>query len=248
MSSDLTKSADAIAALLKEVTASRAALTRVPADGDAPKAVKLLDQLGRRMSAESSAVTAVLSSEGAAAAQVEPAIAAAVAGNANIESAAEAMAAEAERLAAIASTAAIAQSLRPRQIAVPAAAPDMTPRERLENWTRSHAIFFSVDTDYRDSPAAAKTLDALVPLLKGAQHTVRIVGYTDEAGGQARNVPLAQDRAERVRQDLVSRGVSASLLHAVGRADARDLSSAQGALSPNRRVEFELAFEGEFQP
>lgn len=248
VSSDLTKSADAIAALLKEVTASRAALTRVPADGDTPKAVKLLGQMGRRMSAESSAVTAALSNDGAVANQVEPAIAAAIAGNANIESASEAMAAEAERLAAIASTAAIAQSLRPRQIAVPAAAPDMTPRERLENWTRSHAIFFSVDTDYRDSPAAAKTLDALVPLLKDAQHTVRIVGYTDEAGGQARNVPLAQDRAERVRQELILRGVSAGLLHAIGRADSRDLSSAQGATSPNRRVEFELAFEGEFQP
>ena len=248
VSSGLAKSADAITALLKDTTASRAALTRRPADGDTPKAVELLGQVGRRISAESSAVTAVLSSDGAAATQIEPVIAAAIAGNANIESAAVAMAAEAERLAAIASAAVIAQTLRPRQIAVPAAAPELTPRERLENWTRSHAVFFSIDTDYRDSSAAAKALDALVPLLKGAQHTIRIIGYTDEAGGQTRNVPLAQDRAEKVRQDLISRGVSASLLHAVGRADARDLSSAQGALSPNRRVEFELAFEGEFQP
>ena len=248
VSAGLTKSAGGVMSLLKDLAASRAALTRRPSDGDTQKTVKSIGEFGRRIGSESSAVTAVLASDVAGATRPETPIAAAIEGTSSIEAAAEAMAAEAERLAAIASTASIAQSLRPRQIAVPAAAPELTPRERLENWTRKHAVFFSADTDYRDSTAAAKTLDGLVPLLKSAQHTIRIIGYTDEAGGQSRNVPLAQDRAEKVRQDLISRGVSASLLHAVGRADARDLSSAQGTLSPNRRVEFELAFEGEFQP
>lgn len=248
VSGGLSKSADAVAVLLKDLAASRSALTRVSAEGDTLKPVKALGQFGQRIGSESSAVTGILSSDGTGTQVAEPAIAAAIAGTASIEAAAEAMAAEAERLAAIASASAIAQSLRPRQIPVPAAAAEITPRERLENWTHNHAVFFAADTGYRDSAAAAKTLDALVPLLKNAQHTVRIIGYTDEAGGQIRNVPLAQERAEKVRQDLIARGVGASLLHAVGRADSRDLSSSQGVTSPNRRVEFELAFDGEFLP
>ncbi len=247
ISSGLAKSADGIMALAKDLAASRAALTRPPADGETQKTVKALGQFGRRIGVESSAVTALLANGGTNSQSVEPAIAAAIAGTASIEAAADAMTAEAERLAAIASTVAIAETLRPRQIAVPAATPEPSPRERLESWTRNHAVFFAADTDYRDFAAAAKALDALTPLLKAAQHTVRVVGYTDEAGGQSRNVPLAQERAEKVRQDLISRGVSASLLHAVGRSDARDLSSAQGVSSPNRRVEFELSFDGEFQ-
>ncbi len=249
VSSGLAKSADNVTALMKDLTSTRAALTSSPASADAAKLIKSVGQLSRRMGTESSTITAILTTGEAvsttpAVAQTGPADAAA---GASLEGAVEAMAYEAERLAAVASTSAIANALRPRQIAVPAAAPPATPRERLENWTRNHAIFFTTETEYRDTATAAKMLDDIVPLLKSAQHTVRIVGYTDEAGGQSRNVPLAQDRAEKVRQDLISRGVSASLLHAVGRSDARDLSSAQGTLSPNRRVEFEMTFDGEFQ-
>jgi hypothetical protein len=44
---------------------------------------------------------------------------------------------------------------------------------------------------------------------------------------------------------LLARSVPAGRLVAVGRLDSLDLSPTSGESSPNRRVEFEVGFEGE---
>ena len=121
----------------------------------------------------------------------------------------------------------------------------LSPRARLEVWTHTHAIFFTKDTGYRDQRAATATLDELTQLVKETDALVRVVGFTDEKGGQERNVPLSQARAERIVSELKSRGVPASRLVAVGRNNIEDLSPVLGDASPNRRVEFEIGFEGE---
>jgi len=120
-----------------------------------------------------------------------------------------------------------------------------SPRERLEAWTHAHAIFFAKDTGYRDPRGAAATLDELATLIKETDVLVRVVGFTDEKGGQERNVPLSQARAERIVSELKSRGVEASRLVAVGRNNIEDLSPVLGESSPNRRVEFEIGFDRE---
>ena len=126
--------------------------------------------------------------------------------------------------------------------------PEPTARDRLEAFVRAKAIFFSNTTDYRDNAVAAGIAATLADLVKGAGLYVRVVGYTDESGGTIRNAPLALQRAEKVRDDLLALGVPPSLLTAVGRSDALDVSVAKGAFSPNRRVEFEVGFDGETQP
>lgn len=168
-----------------------------------------------------------------------------------IEVAIEHYAASAERVAALSATVAVAKSLRPPP-APPAPtpapvvqAPLPSPREKLEAYARSHAIFFANNTDYRAGDMAAKTLADIANLIKAGPTLVRLVGYTDEVGAQTRNQQLAQDRADKVRRDLIALGVPASQLVAVGRANSIDLSDTRGAQSPNRRVEFELGFEGE---
>jgi len=120
-----------------------------------------------------------------------------------------------------------------------------TPRQRLETFVRANALFFGTDADYRDANAAGRVLDEVVALARQADATVRVVGYTDEAGGPTRNAPLAQARADRVVADLVSRGHPRNRLIPVGRPSALPLAPGAGADSPNRRVEFELAFMGE---
>ncbi len=122
--------------------------------------------------------------------------------------------------------------------------PPPTPREQLAAFVRDHAVFFGADAEYRDAAATARTLDTLVPLLT-AGAAIRIVGYTDEAGNAARNSPLAQARADRVLADLVARGIDRGKLIAVGRANGLNLAPGAGVDSPNRRVEFEMAFDGE---
>lgn len=233
----LAQSADDVAALLKSLAANRPVFT----GGDEAKAATSLTTTAQGIANASAQIS--VRAGGAKTTPVAFAQSQAK-GKFPLDLPSETMAAEAERLAAVASTAALAGTLRPKAAAVPT----QSPRAILEEWCRGHAIFFGNNAEYRDDTLSARTLDALAELLMQSKLPVRIVGYTDETGGLQRNVPLAQERAERVRQELITRGVSASLLHAVGRADARDLSTSQGVYSANRRVEFEVAFEGELTP
>jgi outer membrane protein OmpA-like peptidoglycan-associated protein len=123
-----------------------------------------------------------------------------------------------------------------------------TPLARLRTWTRANAVFFAKDTDYRDQQAAAAKLDELAALINDTDVLVRVVGYTDEKGGEERNTPLSQARAEKVMAELSTRGIAAPRLVAVGRKNSADLSMMVGDASPNRRVEFEIGFDGEGPP
>lgn len=168
------------------------------------------------------------------------------AGDATIDDAIERFAGASDRIASLAATVAAAKSLRPPQIVKEVVAPaEPTPREVLRNWTRDHAIFFSESVDYRDPEAADRSLAALADIMKQKPGALRIVGYTDETGAQDQNERLAKDRATKVLDELVSRGVDPQDLIVVGRSQGLDLSDDSGATSPNRRVQFELAFEGE---
>jgi outer membrane protein OmpA-like peptidoglycan-associated protein len=120
-----------------------------------------------------------------------------------------------------------------------------TAREALADFVKGHAVFFDAETDFRDPADAAATIDKLANLLKAANASIRIVGYTDEAGTTARNTPLAQGRAEKVANALEELGINRELLIPVGRANGVNLAPGTGPGSANRRVEFELAFAGE---
>jgi outer membrane protein OmpA-like peptidoglycan-associated protein len=123
-----------------------------------------------------------------------------------------------------------------------------SPRAHLAAWIGTNALFFTKDTDYRNPQAAAAALDELTELIKATDVLVRVVGYTDEKGGEERNTPLSQARAEKVVAELAARGIPAARLVAVGRRNVADLSPFVGESSPNRRVEFEIGFEGEGGP
>jgi outer membrane protein OmpA-like peptidoglycan-associated protein len=123
--------------------------------------------------------------------------------------------------------------------------PPPTPRQRVTAFIRTHAIFFSNESQYRDDRAAGQTLDALAELMRGNDIVLRIAGYTDEVGTAARNSPLAQARAEKVMSDLVARGIQPSRLIAIGRLNGMPIAQGSGAENPNRRVEFEIAFDDE---
>jgi outer membrane protein OmpA-like peptidoglycan-associated protein len=123
--------------------------------------------------------------------------------------------------------------------------PAPTPRERLEAWFRTNALFFGDNAEFRDPQAAQASLDAVARLMRDARVLVRVVGYTDERGGQPRNVSLSHVRAQHVVDALADRGVPRAMLVAVGRPVGGDISPTVGPQSPNRRVEFEIGFDGE---
>ena len=151
----------------------------------------------------------------------------------------------AERVATIATAAVQASSIRVPPPVVTQVVGQPSPRDRLQAFVRSTAIFFADGEAFRAPDKANAAIDELARLMTAATGLVRIVGYTDERGGSNRNLPLSQTRADRVAQALIARGVPRERLSAIGRANTVDLSLSVGPNSPNRRVEFELGFDDE---
>lgn len=93
---------------------------------------------------------------------------------------------------------------------------------------------------YTLSPTAQAALAKVAYNLKQFPNTdVTVVGFTDNTGTPAINNPLSEKRAQAVKDYLISCGVPASRLKAIGLGDADPIASnatAEGR-AQNRRVE-----------
>jgi OOP family OmpA-OmpF porin len=84
-------------------------------------------------------------------------------------------------------------------------------------------------------------LDALAQLLiENKTVTLRIEGHTDTLGPKEYNVKLSQRRADSVRRYLISKGVEANRLVALGFGDSRLIDKTVEGRARNRRVEFHI--------
>ncbi len=131
----------------------------------------------------------------------------------------------------------------PVQVQVPVSR-EPTAIERLADFTRANAVFFGNGSEYRDRPQADALIDRVAALVKAAGTIIRVVGFTDDQGSLALNQQLSQARARRVADELISRGVPAERIVAIGRPGF-EISPTRGPRSANRRVEFQIGFEGE---
>ena len=70
--------------------------------------------------------------------------------------------------------------------------------------------------------------------------TVAVVGHTDTSGVERFNKKLSKQRAQSVFDYLVSNGIDASRLTAVGQGESSPIASnkTQEGMALNRRVEF----------
>ena len=103
-------------------------------------------------------------------------------------------------------------------------------------------ILFDVGKDAL-KPAAQDSLAKAAATLKTSETNIIVQGHTDSTGSDAINQPLSERRASRVRDFLVSNGVPASHLSAVGYGSSQPVvpndSDANRAL--NRRVQLEIS-------
>lgn len=90
---------------------------------------------------------------------------------------------------------------------------------------------------------AKENLNKLIEVFKEYPDTnLLIVGYTDNVGSQAYNLPLSEQRAKSVRDYLVEHGIAASRLTYVGKGIEEPIASndtAEGR-AKNRRVEIAI--------
>jgi outer membrane protein OmpA-like peptidoglycan-associated protein len=71
---------------------------------------------------------------------------------------------------------------------------------------------------------------------------IEIGGHTDNTGDKARNKALSQSRAKAVKDYLVSKGVDATRLSAIGYGDTKPLSDnkTEEGRAKNRRTVFKV--------
>jgi len=89
-------------------------------------------------------------------------------------------------------------------------------------------------------PGATSNLGQLVAFLaRYPSRTVAIEGHTDSVGGDDYNLGLSQRRADSVRSYLVTQGVDAARVTAVGAGEGTPVATNESAAGrqQNRRVE-----------
>jgi outer membrane protein OmpA-like peptidoglycan-associated protein len=98
---------------------------------------------------------------------------------------------------------------------------------------------------------AIPRLDKLAGLIKGwgAIEAIALVGHTDRYGSAEYNQKLSEQRAERIKQYLVAKGIAADKINASGAGSTQPLLTCSvkppkleqiSCLQPNRRVEITL--------
>ncbi|HEY2647903.1 MAG TPA: OmpA family protein [Puia sp.] len=104
----------------------------------------------------------------------------------------------------------------------------------------THGINFDVDKSVI-RPESMGTLNMIEQIMKdNPDIKFDIEGFTDNSGNPAHNLSLSQDRANAVKAQLISMGISATRLTAKGFGDTKpiaDNNTPEGRAN-NRRVEF----------
>lgn len=128
---------------------------------------------------------------------------------------------------------------------------DYVEMENLKREIQSQSILFKSDTNvptkgqFEKMEVLAGQMRRLVDLSKilKVQAKISIHGHTDQSGTAERNKNLSQQRAERIMEFLVSRGVPIDLfsLEALGATKPISHENTEPGLELNRRVAFEVA-------
>jgi OOP family OmpA-OmpF porin len=138
----------------------------------------------------------------------------------------------------------------PAPVAEPAPAPAPVCVQEYETITIEASKLFDFDeAKLKDT----SVLDnEVVPKMKENKifSSVKVTGHTDKLGSEAYNQKLSEKRANQVRDYLISQGIEADRLLAIGKGEIIPLVDCDGVkgrkaliecLAPNRRVEIEAA-------
>lgn len=105
--------------------------------------------------------------------------------------------------------------------------------------TLKNSILFDVDSASL-KPTALDPLQKIGDIIKlHPEDRVIVVGHTDDKGSDIYNQQLSERRAQAVRLQMISRGVPASRVEAVGQGESQPIASNEtnDGRAQNRRVE-----------
>jgi OOP family OmpA-OmpF porin len=126
--------------------------------------------------------------------------------------------------------------------------PAPAPPPKMEKITVTERIQFETDSDILTEGSKVVLTNQVVKVLKDNPHItlVEIGGHTDSTGGKDDNLLLSQRRADSVKAYLVSQGIAANRLRAMGygtRVPVAPNNTEEGR-TQNRRVEFRIIKQG----
>lgn len=123
----------------------------------------------------------------------------------------------------------------------------------IKRYTLESDALFGFDERNLESlnPKGRENLDRLSLDLNAFKNLnlIKISGYTDRLGTANYNVKLSQDRADAIKQYLISKGVSAEIISAIGYGSENPVKECENnisrtelisCLAPNRRVVIEV--------
>jgi len=143
------------------------------------------------------------------------------------------------------------QNAEEEPITALAAMTPMMSEPEFDKLSLSASGLFALSSN-KIKPTGQEKLDEMVEHLKGMQYDkVLIVGYTDPTGPRALNDKLSKQRADSVKQYLVSKGVDPKRIKTEGKGGAEPLAKTQdcdslpraqkiACYAPDRRVEIEV--------
>jgi outer membrane protein OmpA-like peptidoglycan-associated protein len=102
-------------------------------------------------------------------------------------------------------------------------------------------LFFETGS-YEIKQESFPELERLAELIKSERLKIQILGHTDNIGAETTNLKLSENRANAVRDYLISRGCKESELDAHGYGETRPISSNDSpeGRATNRRVEIKI--------
>lgn len=128
----------------------------------------------------------------------------------------------------------------------PAPAPAPEPcQPKFKTITLDASKLFGFDKSSLKGDAAAELDEAVTTLKEHPEYDVVVVtGHTDRIGSEQYNQRLSEKRANQVKEHLISHGIEASRIQAVGKGESEPLVDCKGVkgkkliecLAPNRRV------------
>ena len=139
----------------------------------------------------------------------------------------------------------VVAAAEPAPAPAPVAAPEPC-QPKFETVTLQAERLFGFDK-FKLNGDAVVEIDDVVETLKAHPEfeVVVVTGHTDRIGSEEYNQKLSEKRAEVIKQHLVSHGIEASRIRAVGKGESQPIVECKGikgkklieCLAPNRRVE-----------
>ena len=138
-------------------------------------------------------------------------------------------------------------------VAAPPPPPPPKPAPQVTKITLDSKVLFDFDKAVLRPEGKAAIDSQVISKLSQIQklEVVLVTGYTDRLGSEAHNMKLSTDRADVVRDYLVSKGVARNKIEAIGmgpkqpivQCDQKNMKELIACLQPNRRVEVQAKGE-----